>query len=111
MRVLSGGGGGPTGGMLGRAGGLGPRVSGLTRWRSLGVCGEGPAWGGRKTPWGLGRVLGPFLSWGGGLPGAEGSRWVEEGSWAGGLGEELSSLLLKEVERRTLDWASFSESR
>jgi len=34
----------------------------------------------------------------------------EGGAGAEGLMEEPRSLLLKEVDRRTLDWASFTES-
>lgn len=97
--------------MLGRAGGLGPRTSGLTTCRSFGVCGEAMgsvACGGMKTPCGLGRVLGPLLSWDWCLPGTDERWWLEE--TPGGTAEELRSLLLKDVERRTLDWASFNES-
>lgn len=60
--------GGPTGGTLGRAGGLAPRISGLTTCRSFGVCGEVTSGGGggdcgaMMMPCGLGMVFGPFFS-------------------------------------------------
>lgn len=111
--------GGPTGGTLGRAGGLGPRMSGLTTCRSFGVWGEvngGGDCGVMRIPCGLGMVFGPFFSWDCCLAGTDGCWGLleeETGGEAvgdGGLIEELRSLRLKEVDRRTLDWASFKES-
>lgn len=116
IRVI---GAGPTGGTLGRAGGLWPRMSGLTTCRSFGVWGEvmgGGNCGVMKNPCGLGIVFGPFFSWDWGLAGMDGGWWLLEeerkggAAGGGGLMEELRSLRLKEVDRRTLVWASFKES-
>lgn len=68
------------------------------------------------TPCGLGMVFGPFFSRGWYLAEEKEACWLlEEGAGenaAGGgwMTDELSSLRLKEVERRTLGWASFKES-
>lgn len=66
-------------------------------------------------PCGLGLVFGPFFSREWCLAETGGGCWLLEedtgGGAAGGeLEEELKSLRLKEVDRRTLVWASFKES-
>lgn len=108
----------PSGGTLGRAGGLGLWVSGLTTCRSFGMWGkltvDGDC-GMIKMPCGLGLVFGPFFSREWILTGTDGGCWLlrDEAKGAategGGLTEELRSLLMKEVDRRTLGWASFKE--
>lgn len=69
-----------------------------------------------RMPCGLGMVFGPFFSRECCLVGPDGGWWLldkDTGGGAaggGGLIEELRSLRLNEVDRRTLDWASFKES-
>lgn len=78
---------------------------------SVGGC------GGMTMPCGFGLVFGPFFSKEWCLAGTGGGCWLlDEGetgggvAGGGGLVEELRSFRLKEVDRRTLDWASFTES-
>lgn len=68
------------------------------------------------TPCGLGMVLGPFFSRECCLIGTDECCWllVEDNGGetpdGGGLVDELTFLCRREVDRRTLDWASFKES-
>lgn len=67
-------------------------------------------------PRGFGMVVGPFFSSEWYLGGTGGGCWLPGEETEGGAGagwalpDEVRSLRLKEVDRRTLDWASFKES-